>query len=142
MTIASVAVARNAGLATLRIASRGRASNALDGFGKSQTGGTRQELLVSTVSLDDLLAATFTPDVVKIDIEGAELSALQGAPGLLQTRPAMFIEVSDENSVPMTDILRAHGYEILDARSGFRPVERCPWATVALPGAWETKGRL
>jgi hypothetical protein len=28
-----------------------------------------------------------------------------------------------------------------DARSGFRPVERCPWATVALPAAWETKGR-
>ncbi|MCL6608968.1 MAG: FkbM family methyltransferase, partial [Geminicoccaceae bacterium] len=44
------AVADRSGLARLQIAARGRAANTLAGFGSSQMGGVREELLVPTVT--------------------------------------------------------------------------------------------
>jgi hypothetical protein len=47
-----------------------------------------------TVSIDEHSAKTFTPDFIKIDVEGAELDVLRGAANVLATRrPALVVEV-------------------------------------------------
>jgi FkbM family methyltransferase len=123
-TLACAAVGDRTGLARFNIAARGRASSALDGFGRSQAGGVRQPMLLGMVTLDDLLDATFRPDLVKLDIEGAELSALSAAPRLLEARPRFLVEVGGESRDALTDLLHRHDYRLLDAGSplsGLRP---------------------
>jgi FkbM family methyltransferase len=131
------AVADRSGVARLQIAARGRAANALAGFGSSQMGGVREELLVPTVTLDGLLDATFAPDLVKIDVEGAELLVLRGAGRLLaEVRPALLLEVAESNAEPVGELLTAARYRLFDAAEpakGFPPVARPVWDTLALP---------
>ena len=73
----------------------------------SETGGTR----VAAVTLDGLLDRFGAPDFVKMDIEGAELPALQAAPRLLAARPKLFIEVHRErDKEPLAELLG--GYDV------------------------------
>jgi FkbM family methyltransferase len=51
---------------------------------------------VRAVSLDELAAQNFLPRVMKIDIEGLELVALQGAQRILESRPILYVEVNRE----------------------------------------------
>jgi FkbM family methyltransferase len=142
------AVADRSGLARLEIAARGRAANTLAGFGSSQMGGVREELLVPTVTLDELLGATFAPDLVKVDVEGAELLVLRGAARLLaEVRPALLLEVAESNAEAVRELLGAARYRLFDAAEparGFPPVARPVWDTLALPeeraGAWLARG--
>ena len=131
------AVADRAGIARFQIAKRGRAANALSGFGGSQMGGTREELLVPTVTLDQLNDAAFPPDLVKIDVEGAELLVLEGGEKLLrEVRPVLLLEVAESNADAATTRLRRAGYRLYDAarpQAGFAESERCVWDTLALP---------
>jgi FkbM family methyltransferase len=130
--VASCAIADRAGPVSFAIAARGRASNAISGFGRSQTGGVRETLVVGGATLDQLLEASFRPDVIKIDVEGAELSVLRGALTVLAHRPALLIEVGEQSADEATAVLRAAGYHLYDAETDMRPVERCTWTTVAL----------
>ncbi|MCS7269403.1 MAG: FkbM family methyltransferase, partial [Geminicoccaceae bacterium] len=113
------------------------AANALVGFGSSQMGGVRDELLVPTVTLDQLLEASFAPELVKIDVEGEELLVLRGAERLLrEVRPRLLIEVAETNAEPVTELLRAAGYRLFDAAEpgkGLPPVDRAVWDTLAVP---------
>lgn len=92
-------------------------------------GPTRIELLESYVTdgrdgpgLDDLAARHFTPDFIKMDIEGAETLALRGAGRLLrESRPAWIIEMhGPEREAECRALLDAAGYRIttVDAPSG------------------------
>ncbi len=131
------AVSNSPGVARFQIAARGRASNALLGFGNSQMGGVREELLVPTVTLDQLLETAFSPDLVKIDVEGAELVVLRGARRLLaEVRPRLLLEVAEPNAEAITAILRSAGYTLFDAADparGLPPVDRAVWDTYAIP---------
>jgi FkbM family methyltransferase len=132
----SAAVAGPERMARFAIAARGRAANAIDGLGSTQTGGTREAIMVGQVTLDDILAAAFVPDLVKIDIEGAELLALSCASNLLAARPILLAEVTAANSGPLTDLLRSADYTLFDAATplqGIRRVEACVWDTLAVP---------
>lgn len=87
--IVSAAVAAELSMARLEIAERGRASNSIMGaIGRSQTGGVRYVQDTVTISLDSLLHSFRRPDVVKIDVEGAELLALQGGSAVAHGCPA------------------------------------------------------
>jgi hypothetical protein len=88
---------------------------------------------VGSVTLDQLLDVSFRPDMIKIDVEGAELPVLRGASAVLAHRPVLLLEVGEQSADEATAILRTAGYRLHDAQAEMQPVERCTWATVALP---------
>jgi FkbM family methyltransferase len=134
--IVPVAVAESCGLRTFNIAFRSRSANFLSGYGSSQTGGVEDQQTVVSASLDWLAERLPLPDVIKIDVEGAELEVLSGALGLLEKRhPTILCEVSSERSSGVTALLKAKGYRIYDGEvSSVRRevLQSAPWSTVAI----------
>jgi FkbM family methyltransferase len=114
--VVAAAVAETAGLATLIIATRGRASNHLAQHGHSQTGGSRAQLTVPTLTLDMLLSRFGPPDLVKLDIEGMEAATLRGAPRLLaEVRPRFYIELGPSVEAECTALLKGANYRLTRA---------------------------
>jgi hypothetical protein len=73
------------------------------------------EVTVETIRLDSFWKQTNSfPHVIKIDIEGAELTALEGAGGVLATyKPSIFLTVHSvdlENNC--SRLLSEHGYRL------------------------------
>jgi FkbM family methyltransferase len=136
--IVPVAVANSCDLRTFNIASRSRSSNFLQGYGQSQTGGIAEQQTVISVSIDWLSERLPPPDVIKIDVEGAELEVLRGGVGLLRNKsPVVLCEVCSESSREVTDLLKSIGYKIYDGE--VPPTDRhelvsAPWSTVAIRG--------
>jgi hypothetical protein len=68
------------------------------------------------VAIDDYIRerGDFAPDFVKMDIEGAELNALQGMPDLLENgRPDLLIEIHGEQvETDCAVLLREKGYDL------------------------------
>lgn len=123
-------------IAEFYIASRGRASNYLhEAGGASQTGGIRVRNHIVTVSLDWLLDQGQPPNVVKIDVEGAEVGALTGAKRVLRdARPVILCEVYREHSPAVTRLFREHSYELYDWETpDRRSVAEACYSTLALP---------
>jgi len=119
------AVAEDVALAHFQIAERSRASNALEGFELSQIGGVREMQTVLTISLDWLAERLPPPDVLKIDVEGAELSVFHGAQQLLKTkRPILIFELTRRNWDEESRLLRDLGYTLFD--SDLPPNDRQP----------------
>lgn len=88
----------------------------------------------SSVTIDDLAAAHFVPDLIKIDIEGGELEALRGADRVLATRPGILLEVHGERlEWDCLELLRAAGYappDVVDRRRWLpehRPLAHNRW---------------
>jgi FkbM family methyltransferase len=133
--IIPAAIAKTSDLRTFNIALRSRATNSLAGYGH-HTGGIAEQQTVVTVSLDWLAERLPLPDVVKIDVEGAELSVLSGAVGLLKEKgPVVLCEVSGDRSREVADLLKGAGYRIYDGSSiaGQRQeLASAPWNTVAI----------
>lgn len=90
---------------------------------------------VDVVTLDHLLEdpATPAPDVVKLDVEGAEVEALQGASRLLRDhRPTLVVELHETND-EVADLLQDAGYA-LENLDGPEPVrEAGPVRVLARP---------
>lgn len=136
--VLQAALTERAGDAVLHIARRGRAANYVAGFSpSSQTGGVREALAVRAVTLDALLDGWPRPDVLKIDVEGAEASVLRGARRLLhEVRPRILCEVSQANRDEVSAAFHRAAYAMYDAvRAEGRGerIERCAWNTIALP---------
>lgn len=134
--IVPAAVAKACDLRVFNIASRSRACSYLTGYGLSQTGGVAERQTVIAVSIDWLAQRLPPPDVLKIDVEGAELEVLEGACDLLKRkRPVIICEVCSERSGEVTALLNQLAYKIYDgeARQGDRhELAAAPWSTVAL----------
>jgi FkbM family methyltransferase len=108
------AVAEDVTVARFHIARRNRATSHLHGFGTTQTGGIRVTELVPTVTLNWLAANFFLPDIIKIDVEGAEMSVLTEGAEVLKNCPAIICEVADRNASAVADLLASYGYTIYD----------------------------
>ena len=90
------------------------------------------------VSTLDLELAGLWPDVIKIDVEGAELEVLSGARTVLvERRPLLVFEhvasaaaLYGSSSEALWDLLRELDYEILTV-TGAGPVDRAAFAASA-----------
>jgi FkbM family methyltransferase len=111
-----VAVSDNVGVAEFCIARRNRSTSHLDGFGTTQTGGVRATQLVPTVTLEWLAAHFPAPQVVKIDVEAAEMQVLTGAAGILGAVPTIICEVAGHNAARVGGLLTSHGYKLYDVQ--------------------------
>jgi FkbM family methyltransferase len=138
--VACAAVGDQVSLQNFQIPERGRAGAHLEqssGAGASLLGGTRESHPAVTVTLDWLLREDGPPAVIKIDVEGMELKALQGAIELLRShRPMLLIETYERNADGVTALLRSNDYELFDLSSGWHRRTRVPRAvynTLALP---------
>lgn len=110
------AVSDAVSLARFNIAVRSRASNSLAGFGATQTGGIRETQTVLTVSLDWMAERIPPPDVLKIDVEGAELGVFRGAVRLLESkRPTLIFESHQESREEVSSLLFRLGYTLYDS---------------------------
>ena len=120
VSVLGVAVSDRVGVAQFAIARRGRASNFLrEAEGSSQAGGVRETRLAMTVTLDWLLERFKPPDVIKIDVEGAEHLVLAGAARLLQSvRPIILCEVAPRNRAPLARLFREAEYTLYPATPG------------------------
>jgi hypothetical protein len=90
---------------------------------------------VPTLTLDWLLDHFSPPQVLKIDVEGAEIAVLRGAGKLLsEVRPVALCEVSEENAEECTKVFASLSYEIYDFGCGQRtPLSRAVFNTLAIP---------
>lgn len=60
-------------------------------------------------------------DMVKIDVEGAEVSVLEGLEGLVaDCRPTFFVEVENENAAAFKDWMDQHDYREIDRFRRYR----------------------
>jgi FkbM family methyltransferase len=109
-----VAVSDDVGIAKFHIARRNRSTSYLDGFGTSEAGGIRATEMVPTVTLDWLAERFPPPDLVKIDVEEAELKVLDGSSEMLKKHPTILCEVAAQNSAAVGKILSDHGYILYD----------------------------
>ncbi|HUN36326.1 MAG TPA: FkbM family methyltransferase [Trebonia sp.] len=132
------AVSEDLSVARFHVARRNRATSHLAGFGSPMAGGVRSTQLVPTVTLDWLAARFPAPDVLKIDVEGAELAVLSGGAEVLARSPRVICEVCAPNADAVTGILASHGYTLYDGetRGGDRvPVPAAPFNTLAVVGS-------
>lgn len=114
--ILPVAMSNKIGIAEFAIAARGRSSNHLaDVNGNEMSGGDRYHMTVLTVTMDWLIQNTPPPDVIKIDVEGAEHMVLEGGYGLIsKAHPLLLCEVNSSNSDTVSGLLTTLGYEMFD----------------------------
>ncbi len=112
--VEQVAVSASCGTEHFTIATNGRACNHLsDTVESSMAGGTRERISVTTVTLDSQIDKFGPPDVVKIDVEGAEVNVLKGATRLLaDIRPLIYIEMCASTQDECTAILTSAGYNM------------------------------
>lgn len=115
MTVLPVAVGSANGFVKFAIAKRARAANAIQGYGSTQMGGVSEIRVLPCITLDTLLDNFPAPQVLKIDVEGAEKDVLNGATRLLsEVRPLIYCEVAADAQVAVTSLLREHRYRLWD----------------------------
>lgn len=132
VALISSAVGNSVGVRSLHLAKRSNSANFLEGYGTTQTGGTREVVRVHTVTLDWIAQKFPLPDVLKIDVEGAEVEVFEGCSFLSTKRPIILCEVSSENSPRITEILHRYGYQLFDGDLD-EPISQAAWNTVAVP---------
>lgn len=133
VTVIPAAIAASYGLSVFCIAKRTRATNHLAGYGSTQTGGVTETQTVVTLTLDWLLTKVPAPNIIKIDVEGAELEVLSGALEIIKTiRPVVICEVGSERTLEVSAFFRSNGYKIFDGETR-KQVTHAVWTTVAMP---------
>lgn len=147
VSVLPVAIAGTCGVVKFDIAKRARAANAIHGFGSTQTGGVRESRLLPCLSLDSLLPHFPAPDVLKIDVEGAEVEVIAGGKHLLREyRPLIYCEVQNYTRSQVVQALVGHGYAVFDgdhhgAHGELLAVGDCTSNVVAFPDRDEKTGR-
>ena len=132
VTVEAFAVGEHAGEATLLVFDEGETG--CNSFHLDNTKGT-SPVTVPVRPLDEYVAAKALPrvDLVKMDIEGGELSALRGAERLFQTmRPALICELHEKRTAPwgygaraIVDLLASwhYGWYIVEEGGTLAPLD-------------------
>jgi hypothetical protein len=96
------------------------------------SGGSRETVTTVTITLDWLMDHLPPPQVLKIDVEGAEDAVLAGASELIAgKKPALICEVT--HKAECTRIFRSHGYTMYDSENrGRGKIENAASNTIAL----------
>lgn len=132
-----VAIGDRVCMTRFNIARRGRAASHLAGVGRVQAGGLRETITVPCVTLDWLLEQYSPPEVLKIDVEGAENLVLRGGARVLTSaRPRIVCEVGQSLAREIYAAFNDVGYEVidLDAEGGKTPKpDRAFWNVLAQP---------
>jgi FkbM family methyltransferase len=139
------AVADKCGVSAFHIAERGRTANALETEQRAdQNQSVRERQIVPTVTLDQLLKVSPPPDVLKVDVEGAEDLVLEGGERVLnEVRPILYCEVGKEKQEQVTDLLKQVEYAILDPKDSLvdsHKKDQCIFNTLSLPRERMRKG--
>jgi FkbM family methyltransferase len=125
VTVLPAAVSDRQGIWQLHTPDEGRSSNSLRRGSAGQT--------VIAVTLDSLLDYFAAPQVLKIDVEGMEVSVLAGAQRVLQARPSILCEVTGHHE-EIGKVLEDANYNFFAARTSIRhPLRRPSRDTLALP---------
>ncbi len=134
--ILPVAVSESIAIQTFCVAARGRASNYLEAAGgRTQTGGVREKVSAVTVTLDWLAGQLPRPNLLKIDVEGAEDQVLKGGEKLLrEARPTVICEVGGGHQEAASERLHSCGYKLFDLQDRSKGVvEKAVYSTLAVP---------
>ncbi|MEM1298877.1 MAG: FkbM family methyltransferase [Pseudomonadota bacterium] len=110
MTVLPVAISDQCGVVQFNISHAGRASNAIAGQGRHADLPVRRVDTVPTLTLDVLLETQPPPDLIKIDVEGAEAMVLGGGQKVLAHGPELFVEVEAGNRPALQALLEPLGY--------------------------------
>jgi FkbM family methyltransferase len=128
--VANVAASDEAGQAEFFVAESDEVSSLESDHVSAYEGNAGTRRVVRTATLDELVHEYGFEhvDLVKIDVEGHELSVLRGAAETLRThRPSLLLEVTNENANEARALLGRIGYRLrrLDA-AGLAPTDEVP----------------
>jgi FkbM family methyltransferase len=113
--VANVAASDTAGEAEFFVADSDEVSSLQSAHVQAYEGNAGSRRLVRTATLDQLVREHRFGhvDLIKIDVEGHELSVLRGATETLRIhRPAVFLEVKSANANDASALLHANGYRL------------------------------
>jgi FkbM family methyltransferase len=135
VTIIPAAAASQIALRQFKIAQRSRALNSLSDY--DQTGRFLEEHSVPAFNLDWLLGCLPAPNVIKCDVEGAEIEVFCGQRTILSAlRPIVICEVGSETSLEMSRIFLENHYALYNGEQpimGATAIKAASWSTVAIP---------
>lgn len=135
VTVLCAAIAEHSGVLDFAVSAQGHARNRLLDHAPPSFEISARKSVVA-LSGNDLLVHWRAPDLIKMDVEGAELGALRGSESLFSgPRPVFYIEVSAENADTVTTFLRELDYAVfhLEGSGRERPVDQCTFYTIARP---------
>jgi FkbM family methyltransferase len=137
VSIVPAAVASDVSLRSFTISSRSRASNAMSEYGRSQMGRASERQTIVALSLAWCATWLPHPNVIKCDVEGAELEVFLDQPVIFKDiRPVILCEVGSQTQGQLTDLFVRARYRLYD---GEKPLISSPevnqacWSTIAIP---------
>lgn len=130
--ILSAAIADRVSILDFGVHARGSARS---GLVETASSAPASQKPVMAVTLDFLLQHWPAPNVVKIDVEGADLLVLRGAIRLLRdVRPAIYTEMTEDTYPLSSEIFQAAGYDLRRLDAGrLTPLTSFGPYVVALP---------
>jgi FkbM family methyltransferase len=137
ITVSPAALSDADGMASFLIAAYGRSMNKLDGVGPwhDDLFVASQKRSVATLRMDTVAKSFQLPNIIKIDVEGAEMKVLGGGrETIARARPVILIEGPKELWSQMTEFFRGLDYILYDGQAeNPAALDEPVWDTVAVP---------
>lgn len=141
LLVISAGISSRQGFSDLNIPERARACSHLaeagGGAGIELMGAIRSKIRVPLTTLDAVAAEHGQPDVLKVDVDGAEHLVIEGSRRMFSgKKPRVLIEVHDRNRESLTNFFYSLGYRLynFDDPSNDRPEKfKTTYSTLAIP---------